>query len=614
MLYKNRPGLVLSIREKFELQLDNARLSVRPKDVVLLHPGPLKSLLELPGAGGPPLAGDIETAWEILAGGETNINEMAELIYGKYTPASAWAAWQVVMEGLYFRGEDPTSITASTQEEVRKRLETRQMQQYEEIRWQGFVERILQRKWATEDQAYLQEVEDLALGRRAGSRVLNTLGREERPESAHAFLLEVGYWKETTNPYPSRLGLSLEFPTSDLPELLDENRRDLTHLESYAIDDPGSQDPDDAVSLEGDWKVWVHVADAAALVQPDSPADLEARSRGTNLYMPEITVPMLPPAAVQRLGIGLAQISPALSFGIELSEEGVIEDVEVVPSWIQAQRLSYDEAATRLNQPVLFRLYEIALLYMERRNRAGAVSIDLPEVKLKVEAGKVSFIRVPDLPSRTLVKEAMVMAGEAAAMFALRHAIPVPFAAQPPSSYPETISQLPDRADLAGMYALRRIQTRGRVSSHPAPHTGLGLPHYTRVTSPLRRYLDLAAHQQLRLFLQGQPPMSEMEMVTRVGESEAITGSAVRAESLSRRHWTLVHFLQNPDWAGEGVVVEKRGSQVRLILPELAFETPASVRGDPPLNARLLVTIQHVNLPELDVSVRAQLGFFGDSG
>jgi exoribonuclease II len=262
----------------------------------------------------------------------------------------------------------------------------------------------------------------------------------------------------------------------------------------------------------------------------------------------------------------------------------------------------------------LSRLYEIALIYKAKRERSGAISINLPEVKVRVEEGKVQFIPVPDLPSRTLVREAMVLAGEAAAAFALHHEIPVPFAAQPPSASTEAAAAPPTEDDLAGMHALRRAQSRGQVSSLPAPHTGLGLPHYTRVTSPLRRYLDLAAHQQLRLFLRGEPLLSQQEMLERVGESEAITGGAARVESLSRRHWTLVHFLQNPGWEGEGVVVEKRGSQVRLLIPELGFETYTSARGNPPLNARMKVSVQGVNLPELEAYIRAELGFSDDSG
>jgi exoribonuclease-2 len=44
------------------------------------------------------------------------------------------------------------------------------------------------------------------------------------------------------------------------------------------MDDEGADTPDDALSLEGD-RIWVHIADVAALAPPGSPVDDEARSR-----------------------------------------------------------------------------------------------------------------------------------------------------------------------------------------------------------------------------------------------------------------------------------------------------------------------------------------------
>ena len=39
---------------------------------------------------------------------------------------------------------------------------------------------------------------------------------------------------------------------------------------------------------------------------------------------------------------------------------------------------------------------------------------------------------------------------------------------------------------------------RSQYRLTPAPHEGLGIALYAEVTSPLRRYLDLVVHQQLR--------------------------------------------------------------------------------------------------------------------
>ena len=124
----------------------------------------------------------------------------------------------------------------------------------------------------------------------------------ESEENAHQLLLALGYWTATHNPHPARAGVDPTQPSAPIPELPDEPRRDLTHLAAFAIDDAGNKDPDDAISWDNG-RFYIHIADVAALVPPDSPADLEARGRGANLYLPEGTITMLPSGVTAVLGL-----------------------------------------------------------------------------------------------------------------------------------------------------------------------------------------------------------------------------------------------------------------------------------------------------------------------
>jgi exoribonuclease-2 len=589
VLYKNRPARVAHAGEKLEIELEEGKtLKVRSKDIVLLHPGPLHNLGELQ-----PPTGEVETAWELLAGGTTSLGELAELIYGDYTPASAWAAWQLVTDGLYFRGT-PEFIEVCSLEEVTRIQTARETKEVEEQAWADFLGRLHTSQICPEDERYLQEIEALALGHRNGSRALRELGRAESPEKAHALLLKLRYWDSMVDPHPQRLGLAISLPTAALPDLCEETRLDLTHLPAFAIDDEGNQDPDDALSLQGN-RLWVHVADVAALVPSGSPADLEARARGSNLYLPEGTVPMLPPKATQLLGLGLAEISPALSFGLDLDPTGEIMGVEIVPSWVRVTRLTYTEVDTRLEEEPFKGLYRLAQLYEARRHASGAMSIELPEIKVLVQDGHVTLQSLPPLKSRALVQEAMLMAGEAVAHYALERGIPFPFTIQEP---PEA-RERPE--GLAGMYALRRTFKRSQQTSTPAPHAGLGLTVYARVTSPLRRYLDLVVHQQLRAHLRGTDLLGEQEVLGRVGAAEAVTGTARQAELLAYRHWTLVHLLEHPDWHGEGILVEKRNRRGTVLIPDLGLEARVHVQEELALNSLVSLALSGVNLAELEV-------------
>ncbi|MDS4026385.1 MAG: RNB domain-containing ribonuclease [Candidatus Contendobacter sp.] len=594
VLYKNGPARVAALGDKLDIELEDGRsLRVRPKDVVLLHPGPLRSAREL---GDAPV-GEVEAACELLDGGQTTLPELADLVYGAYTPTTAWAAWQLVNDGLYFQGT-PEAVSVRPLAEVERERASRQAKAIEREAWNGFLQRARTGRCALEDAPYLQEIEEVALGHREQSRVLQALDCDSNPQSAHALLLRLRHWDGGVNPWPRRIGALLTPSRAELPALPDEPRLDLTGLAAYAIDDEGNLDPDDAISLDGN-RLWVHIADAAALASPGGLADLEARARGATLYLPETTIPMLPEEAISRLGLGLAEISPALSFGLNLAADGAVTDVAITPSWVRVRRLSYDEVETRLDEEPFRGLHELAERHQARRRANGAIFMDLPEVKMRVRDGRVEIKPLPRLRSRMLVTEAMVMVGEAAARFALERSLPFPFTTQEPM----------DAADrqptgLAAMYALRRNLRPRQYSSLPGPHGSLGLEVYAQVTSPLRRYLDLVAHQQLRTCLRGGDPLESQAIIERVGAAEAAAQGIRRAERLSREHWTMVYLQQHPGWHGQGVLVEKRLPRGVVLISELALEARVKVAETVMPDSVVPLRLTGVELPQREAYFR----------
>ncbi len=596
VLYKIHPARVISIGEKIEIELiDGQGKRVRPKDISLLHPGPVASLAELTQQ-----QGDIDEARELLEDGETNLAELAELIYGEFTPASAWATWQLLHEGLYFSGT-LESIRARSSEEIEREIQEQQAKQAAEREQEESLARIRHGEILEQDRIRLQEVERLAFGQGKQSTIMRALGHQEKPENAHRLLLSTGYWPPGFNPYPQRLAVPQEDPAIVVPELPDEERLDLTHLPAYAIDDELTADPDDALSLDGD-RLWVHVADVAALVAPDSELDLEARARGSNLYLPERTINMLPQAITDTLGLGLQEVSPALSIGFCLSAEGEPVDIRITPSWIKATREHYGGIEERLEQEPFATILQWTRRNQQRREAAGATGIDLPEVNVRVIDGRVVITPLQRSASRQMVATAMIMAGEATARYALEHNIPIPFAVQPA---PDEKLQ-PE--GMAAMYACRRQFKPSQSTTQESPHSGLGLDVYSRSTSPLRRYLDLVNQQQIRAHLRGEEGLSIEAVAERIVMAESASRTVRRAERMSNNHWKMVYLQQNPKWQGEGVVVSMVERRATVIIPELALEAKIRLEQEVELDSVLQVAIREVDLPDLTAWFRVVAG------
>ena len=610
VLYKSRPARVKNAtRDRLEIETEGGRLrKVRPKDVVPIHPGPVAKVTDLEA---PTPVEDLPTVWELLRDEEaTDLQEVSELLFDAFSPAASWAAWQLVADGLYFRGS-PDQLVPRTESEVTEETDLRRERERESERWASFVEQLRSgaARLAEDDDRYLRNLEELAHGKSVRSRVLDELGRGQSPEHAHALLLELGRWSDSHVPYARRLDVTLSPPPDAPVQLPDDGERlDLTHLPAFAIDDEGSRDPDDALSLD-QGRVWVHVADVAAVVPADSAVDLEARARGANVYLPDGAVAMLPESHTRQLGLGLAERSPALSYGFGLSSEGELDGaVEIALTWIAAQRLTYAEAQEQIHLSAqLSELKRLMDLARRRRQRHGAVFIDWPEVKVRVDTSvdppRISVFPIPSLESRDLVSEAMILAGEAAAAYALQHAIPLPFATQPP---PRDVDDAAEDglSGLAAMHALRQRMAPSRVQGSSAPHSALALEAYTRATSPLRRYQDLLVHQQLRSSLTGGDIRDAAEIVERASAAQAVTGSVRQLQRQASRHWTLVFLKQRPDWKGNGVVIDRRRRRSLVVIPELGLEIDMHVDEDAALGSEIPLALGSVDLPRLDAHFR----------
>ncbi|HEY9054301.1 MAG TPA: RNB domain-containing ribonuclease, partial [Rectinemataceae bacterium] len=430
-------------------------------------------------------------------------------------------------------------------------------------------------------------------------------GIRETAEAAHRALVSCGIWTRDYNPWPIRASCSLKPPKAEFPEtespLAHRARTDLREHRAYAIDAAWSTDPDDAVSAF-DGFFWVHVADPAAYIEPGSEADEEACERGATLYLPEKVVPMLPERAVDMLGLGLAEESKALSFGIRLDDEGRISETRILPSIVRVSRLSYTEADLRLGSgdTLLETLDRAATARRARRMANGAIEINLPEVSIAVEKGNPRFVPIEPTRSGEIVREMMLMAGEAAAAWAIQMRVPFVYASQEGRTESGDDGQA-EPALLSAEYKKRKSMRAGGFGVEPLAHRGLGLPFYSQVTSPLRRYQDLLTHQQIRRVLASQPHLDEDELARRCLIASRGAASTRQAERDSRLHWTIRYLERHPEWVSEAVVLEAREGGAWILIPEMGLECRLATRLHLEEDARIRVGLLSSSLSDLEI-------------
>ena len=107
-VYKNKPALIKEkSADKILIQMpDGDQIKVREKDIEIIHPGPVKNFSGIDSANGG-TSGATRDAWELLLADQVDsfsIKDLAELVFEEYSPASAWAAYSLLLDGLYFTG------------------------------------------------------------------------------------------------------------------------------------------------------------------------------------------------------------------------------------------------------------------------------------------------------------------------------------------------------------------------------------------------------------------------------------------------------------------------------------------------------------------------------
>ena len=338
-----------------------------------------------------------------------------------------------------------------------------------------------------------------------------------------------------------------------------EGREDLRGLMLFTIDGSTAKDFDDAVSIEpirSGWRLGVHIADVSYYVKHGSAIDAEALERGTSLYLPGLTLSMLPEA----LANGLCSLMPnvdrlALSLFMEVVD-GRVVDHRLTPSVVHSSaRLTYaevnrlfDGGETGLAPQIQSALRDMLILSHQLRKRrfeAGAIDFELdePEFVLNAQGEPEEILCQPRGEAERLIEDFMLAAN--ATVAALARQVELPFiyrVHEPPdpdrlhaleaflsslnlttrigpAPHPGVLQGILERAkdhparEIIRHDLLRALQ-KAQYSEKPLGHYALSMQDYCHFTSPIRRYPDLTVHRMLKRLLNGELEKAQADGAT----------------------------------------------------------------------------------------------------
>ncbi len=358
---------------------------------------------------------------------------------------------------------------------------------------------------------------------------------------------------ELPTDYPPEVLEEVERIPEDIPKEEMERRRDLREQVCFTIDPEKARDFDDAVAIEmtpeGNYRLFVHIADVSYYVRPGTALDEEAYRRGVTFYLPDRALHMLP----EKLSARLCSLRPdedKLAFTCEMvfDQEGELVLYDIYESVIRSKaRLTYNEAlAIIVGDPALekkfpqvvqpLRLMEDLYRILSRRRwEKGSIDFDLPEAEVVVDEFGEPTAVVPyeRHVAHRIIEQFMISANETVALHLENTGYPCLFRVHEPPDEERVENLLEILAgfgykvkkpkeftpkffqkiieDFEGRpeeqlvrFLTLRAMSRARYSPHNLGHFGLASEHYAHFTSPIRRYPDIIVHRLLKASLRGE--------------------------------------------------------------------------------------------------------------
>lgn len=319
------------------------------------------------------------------------------------------------------------------------------------------------------------------------------------------------------------------------------DRVDYRDIFTVTIDGADAKDFDDAISVqkvdENNFYLYVHIADVSHYVKDGSPLDKEARNRDFSIYLPGLTIPMLPKV----LSNGVCSLNPnedryAMSVKMKIEKNKKPKLISIDKALINSNyRLTYEDVNKLFEtgdnekyddelKDFLFTAKEVYNILKTGSQERGTISFLSDESKFVLDEFNevVDIYPREQLDAEELIEEMMIATNSVVATkyqalelpFLYRiHEEPTdekldsmrillrPFGVKVPEkisakSISELLTELKNNSSFERINdIILRSMMKAEYSESNYGHFALALDNYSHFTSPIRRYPDLFIHR-----------------------------------------------------------------------------------------------------------------------
>ena len=213
-------------------------------------------------------------------------------------------------------------------------------------------------------------------------------------------------------------------------------------------------------------------------------------------------------------------------------------------------------------EPDLFYLARAAKARWQYRKANGSHTFANYSAKIKADVASDADVSVQiernDAQQQTveytesgqsIVSEMMILAGEVGAKWGSDNDVPLPYRLHYSPVFPnaEELDEIEDK--FARTANMTKVFTRAVLDCRkPRTHASLGLPYYTQLSSPIRRFNDILVHLQMKSVLRGEGPLFSADELSEMAEAAYFVQTEIKEISQEcEEYWMAMYFRQHKE-------------------------------------------------------------------